>query len=243
MMRYCLRRRLVLKPNVFLMVVWVSVLSMPFASAAKDDFYGWQSFTLEGDMSKVSPRLDKVRWNVMSQTRLGNHHQDLTEYLLFAQMGYQLSDSLSVWLGYTHNWLTPVAKQEYEESRSYQDLLWTRHVGTGLLRLRTRFEQRFKNAENNSDLAWRIRQMIEYRWSLPFLSEISLVVSEEPFVLLNNSSWGQTGVSENRVSAMLDFKLDQHTHLGLGYLNQYIFRERQGNLVNHTLLVNMAFNF
>ena len=96
---------------------------------------------------------------------------------------------------------------------------------------------------NNSDLAWRIRQMIEYRWSLPFLSKTSLVVSEEPFFLLNNSSWGQAGTSENRVSAMLDFKLDQHTHLGLGYLNQYIFRAHKDNRVNHTLLVNMAFNF
>jgi hypothetical protein len=64
-----------------------------------------------------------------------------------------------------------------------------------------------------------------------------------PFFLLNNSSWGQVGMSENRVSAMLDFKLDQHTNLGLGYLNQYIFRTDQDNQVNHTLLVNMAFNF
>lgn len=242
-MRYCLRRRLGLKSNLFLIVIWVGVLNLSFVSAAEDDFYGWQSFSLAGDLRRVSPNLDKFRWNVMSQTRLGNGHQDLTEYLLFAQVGYQLSDSFSVWLGYTHDWLTPVAKQEYEENRSYQDLLWTRDVGSGLLRLRTRFEQRFKNAENNSDLAWRIRQMIEYRWPLPFSPEISLVVSEEPFFLLNNSSWGQTGVSENRVSAMLDFKLDQHTYLGLGYLNQYIFRERQGNQANHTLLVNMAFNF
>jgi len=118
------------------MVVWVGVFNISFASAAEEDFYGWQSFSLAGDMSKVSPGLDNVRWNVMSQTR-----------------------------------------------------------------------------------------------------------SEEPFFLLNNSSWGQAGTSENRVSAMLDFKLDQHTHLGLGYLNQYIFRTHKDNRVNHTLLVNMAFNF
>jgi hypothetical protein len=242
-MRYYRRRKLKLKPNIFLMVVWMGVFNISFASAAEEDFYGWQSFTLAGDMRKVSPALDKVRWNVMSQTRLGNKHKELTEYLLFAQVGYQLSDSLSVWLGYTHDWLTPLNKEEYQEHRSYQDLLWDRSVGPGLLRLRTRFEQRFKQAVNNSDVAWRIRQMIEYRWSLPFLSQTSLVISEEPFFLLNNSSWGQAGTSENRVSAMLDFKLDQHTHLGLGYLNQYLFRTDQDNQVNHTLLVNMAFNF
>jgi len=64
------------------MVVWVGVFNISFASAAEEDFYGWQSFTLAGDMRKVSPRLDKVRWNVMSQTRLGNNHKDLTEYLV-----------------------------------------------------------------------------------------------------------------------------------------------------------------
>lgn len=242
-MRFYRRRKLKLKPNIFLMVVWVGVLNISFASAAEDDFYGWQSFSLSGDMGKVSPALDNVRWNVMSQTRLGNKHKELTEYLLFAQVGYQLNDSLSLWLGYTHDWLTPLNKQEYQENRSYQDLLWSQSVGPGLLRLRTRFEQRFKHAVDNSDLAWRIRQMVEYRWSLPFLSQTSLVVSEEPFFLLNNSSWGQVGMSENRASAMLDFKLDQHTYLGLGYLNQYIFRTHQDNRVNHTLLVNIAFNF
>ena len=81
-MRYFLRRKLKLKSNIFLMVVWVGVFNISFASAAEEDFYGWQSFTLAGDMRKVSPRLDKVRWNVMSQTRLGNNHKDLTEYLL-----------------------------------------------------------------------------------------------------------------------------------------------------------------
>lgn len=67
-MRYFLRRKLKLKSNIFLMVVWVGVFNISFASAAEEDFYGWQSFTLAGDMRKVSPRLDKVRWNVMSQT-------------------------------------------------------------------------------------------------------------------------------------------------------------------------------
>jgi len=107
-----------LKSNILLMVVWVGVFNISFASAAEEDFYGWQSFTLAGDMRKVSPRLDKVRWNVMSQTRLGNNHKDLTEYLLFAQVGYQLSDSLSLWLGYTHDWLTPRNKQEYQYDKN-----------------------------------------------------------------------------------------------------------------------------
>jgi hypothetical protein len=232
-----------MKQNVFLIIVIVSVLQVPFASATEEDFYGWQSFSLSGDMSNVSPSLDKFHWNVMSQTRLGNDHKDLTEYLLFAQIGYQLNDSLSVWLGYTHDWLSPLNVQEYQENRSYQDLLWNRGIGPGVLRLRTRFEQRFKNAVSNSDLAWRIRQMVEYRWSLPCLPRTSLIVSEEPFFLLNNSSWGQAGTSENRASVILDFKLDRNTHLGLGYLNQYIFRTNKNNRVNHSLLVNMAFNF
>ncbi|HIN68949.1 MAG TPA: DUF2490 domain-containing protein [Methylococcales bacterium] len=139
--------------------------------------------------------------------------------------------------------MSPLNVQEYQENRSYQDLLWNRGIGPGVLRLRTRFEQRFKNAVSNSDLAWRIRQMVEYRWSLPCLPRTSLIVSEEPFFLLNNSSWGQAGTSENRASVILDFKLDRNTHLGLGYLNQYIFRTNKNNRANHSLLVNMAFNF
>lgn len=47
-----------------------------------------------------------------------------TESLLFSQAGYQLNSNASFWVGYVHDWIHPLDKASYQESRPYEDFLW-----------------------------------------------------------------------------------------------------------------------
>jgi len=224
----------------FLFFLALAVAS-PSSQAAKENFFGWYSLTLAGDLEPLSPQLERVRWIVMNQSRLGSDSSVLRENLLFAQLGYQTTEHISLWLGYTHDWITPSIGRSFNENRIYQEFRWDGDTVAGTLTARTRFEQRFRDP--GGSVGGRFRQFFQLSWPVPGLERLRLVGSEEVFVYLNDSSWGRAGFSENRLYAGVNVRVNDRISADLGYLNQFVSKGNRNDIVNHALFANINLHF
>ena len=211
------------------------------AHAAKEEFFGWYSLTMAGDLELLSPELRKVRWIVMNQSRLGSDSSTLRENLLFAQLGYQTTEHISLWLGYTHDWITPQVGQSFDENRIYQEFRWDSDTVAGTFTARTRFEQRFRDP--GGTVGGRFRQFFQLSWPVPGLDRLRLVGSDEIFVYLNDSSWGRSGFSENRLYAGVNMRVNDMISADIGYLNQFVSKGNRNDIDNHILFANINLHF
>jgi hypothetical protein len=209
------------------------------------DFFGvWGSITLQGDFKSLSPGLDKFKWQIMNQSRTRDDSPQgsrFTENLLFSQVGYQLNDNASLALGYVHDWIHPLEKPAYQESRPYQDFVWNQNIGYFKLLSRTRMEERINQTTGNT--GYRPRQLLQISHPLPFMEGLSAYVGDEVFFYLNQNKFGKQGFSENRVLAGLSYQFTPQFGADLGYLGQYVDNISGNNLFTHNLQANLRYRF
>jgi len=143
------------------------LLTQPLSSFAADDgtnnmFGVWGSATLQGDFTALSPSLNKFNWLIVDQSRTREDSPSGSRYsenLLFSQVGYQINNNASLWLGYTHDWLHPLNKTAFQESRPYVDFVWKQDLGDFKLMSRTRMEDRINQTSGNE--GYRPRQLLQ----------------------------------------------------------------------------------
>ncbi|WP_305909037.1 DUF2490 domain-containing protein [Methylomarinum sp. Ch1-1] len=223
------------------------LLSQPLkASAADDDdmFGVWGSLTLHGDFKFLSPDLDKFHWTVMNQSRTREDSPDgsrFTENLLFSQVGYQVNKQASLWLGYTHDWIHPLNKASYQESRPYVDFVWKQPFGDFKLTSRTRMEDRINQSTGNE--GYRARQLLQINHPLAFMNGLSAYAGEEVMFYMNKTDWGKRGFTENRIFGGLSYQLTDHAGVDLGYMGQYVDNPSGNNLFTHNLQANVNYRF
>jgi len=209
------------------------------------NFFGvWGSITLQGDFKSLSPSLNKFNWLIMNQSRTRDDSPQgsrFTENLLFSQVGYQLNDNASLALGYVHDWIHPLEKPAYQESRPYQDFVWNQNIGDFKLLSRTRMEERINQTTGNT--GYRPRQLLQISHPLPFMEGLSAYVGDEVFFYLNQNKFGKQGFSENRVLAGLSYQFTPQFGADLGYLGQYVDNISGNNLFTHNLQANLRYKF
>lgn len=208
-------------------------------------FGSWSSIMLTGDLAELNPDWKRLRWLFMEQIRTRDDSDAGTRFsenLLWAQLGYQIDDHLSVWLGYTHAWIDPLTAPSFEENRPYQDLLINLPVWSGKVLARTRLEQRIHRSTGRTGV--RLREWIQASYPMKFVSnKLSVYMGDEVLFYLNDSSFGRSGFAENRVLAGLNFNLDNHWKIDLGYLGQYIVNPNGRDLFTHNLMANLLYQF
>jgi len=220
-----------------------------FADDATNNMFGvWGSVTLQGDFKSLSPSLNKFNWLIMNQSRtrdVSPQGSRFTENLLFSQVGYQLTDHASFALGYVHDWIHPLDKTAYQESRPYQDFVWNQNIDGFKFMSRTRFEERINQASNTgpNDTGYRARQLLQISHPLPFLDGLSAYVGDEVLGYMNQNKWGKQGFSENRVLAGLSYQFTPQFGADLGYLGQYVDNISGNNLFTHNLQANLRYKF
>lgn len=69
-------------------------------------------------------------------------------------------------MGYVHDWIHPLDKASYQESRPYEDFQWNQDVNDFKLMLHTRVEERIN--ETTGDIGYRPRQLVQVSHTLPF---------------------------------------------------------------------------
>ncbi|MDD5277554.1 MAG: DUF2490 domain-containing protein [Methylovulum sp.] len=216
-----------------------------FADTPTDNMFGvWGSLTLQGDFKFLSPGYDKFKWQVMNQSRTREDSPDgsrLTENLLFSQVGYQMNENASLWIGYVHDWIHPLDKPSYNESRPYQDFVWKQSMGDFKLMSRTRMEERIN--QTTSDTGYRPRQLLQISHPLPFMKGLSAYVGDEVLFYVNQNKFGKQGFSENRIFSGLSYQITEKMGMDLGYMGQYVDNIAGNNLFTHNLQANISYKF
>lgn len=138
---------------------------------------------LQGDFKLLSPDLNKIKWVVMNQTRTRDDSPKGSRFfqdLLFGQVGYQVNNNVSLWIGYAHTWTSPLTKSSFQESRPYQDFVWKQDISTFKLVSRSRMEQRIRESTGNT--GYRARQLLKISHPLPVMDGLSVYVGDEVFL-------------------------------------------------------------
>ncbi|ADK99992.1 DUF2490 domain-containing protein [Brevundimonas subvibrioides] len=204
-----------MKPFTTLAVAMVATVSAAPA-AAQTDTQAWAAAFASGPVRDGGRVL--VWWDAHARFREEGDRLDTT--ILRPGVGWRVSPRLDLWAGYAHVTLRRPGP-DGEEHRAWQQATYPiAGIAGGRLTGRTRIEQRFR--EGGDDTGWRVRQFV--RWSRPVAwPAVSVVLSNETFVGLNETDWGQgDGYDQNRAFAGVGWQVTPTFRLEGGYMHQRI---------------------
>lgn len=213
------------------------------AEANKEELFGaWGTAVLSGKISDSNylwylEGSARSTENVRTKTSHTGDDYDLHVLMGRGALGYKLSDSSKVYLGYAYQESDPpYSKVALYEHRIYQQFDYKYILpNKDTLSSRTRLEER--NVDVSSDTSIRFREQLKYNH--PLSSKLSLIVSDELFVNTNTVNWGPySGIDQNRAFIGLGYKFNDTFRTEFGYMNQFMNRfnnyDRMAHLVNIT---------
>jgi hypothetical protein len=209
------------------------------AGAARADVHDAQAWLNVTGSGPVHGKL--LAWAEV-QTRFGEDLGRLSQTIVRPGVGYQLSKSLQLYVGYArvtnHN-----PGPDVGEDRLWQQLSWSgAPLAGGTLSTRTRLEQRF--VETGRDTGWRMRQLVKYNRPFRPGGDTSLVLTSEAFVALDDADWGaRSGFDQLRNFAGVGFSVAPQARIEAGYMNQYIDRAGPDDRMNHIASANLLVRF
>ena len=219
--------------------------SLPGYAAGQDDIFGvWGTVKLQGDFKSLSPSLNKFKWAVINETRTRDDSPKGSRFfadLLSGQVGYQLSNNASLWLGYMHTWISSLDGSSFQESRPYQNFVWNQDISTFKLVSRSRMEQRIQETTGNT--GYRARQLLKISHPLPLIDDLNIYVGDEVLFYMNENDFGKKGFSENRVFSGLSYQVAKKAGVDLGYMGQYVDTISGKNIFTHNIQVKFHYKF
>jgi len=212
---------------VFIIVVLVA--AVPASGQVSTDGRVWTGVGFQGRLAERSP----WRWSLESQvrTRDGVHAVDV--FLIRFAMGRDLTSRSHVGGGYTNSTMFPIAGEALTEHRAFQQYIWTGRAGTSSVAIRTRFEERF--SEGNNQAAFRLRQQVRYTRPFAGYPRFALIAYEEWFVHTNGTNRYARGFDQNRAFGGVARTITPRVRLEIGYLNQYTNSHVGPDRMNHVL--------
>ncbi|MCH9698221.1 MAG: DUF2490 domain-containing protein [Gammaproteobacteria bacterium] len=227
---------------IFIVALMITALSGTLDAKSNEDFSFWGAVQGQGSWSTQEP-MSQWQWWMEAQGRFANDVSRLGQSLVRPGMGYALNQQVSVWLGYAWVMTDPKGRDETNEHRIWQQLIWKKQTLLGNVMTRTRLEQRL--LDNGNDTGWRFRQFIKYTHPV-YSDHIYLSVWDEVFVNINSTDWGaHSGFGQNRIFAGFGFFLDQQQHFRfeLGYINQFVENRRRNDLLNHIVSASLFIRY
>lgn len=210
-----------------------SALSLATAHAAQEDEQVWlaQFSTIEVG--------DKVLLFSDVQLRFTDGADRLGQVLLRPAVGYRITPSDTLFLGYAYVRTEPLNGKPTDEHRVFQQALVriAGKPGKPTVIARTRLEQRW--IEGRSDMGWRLRQQV--RADLPTGQGFNAIVWAEPFVNFDTTSWGQrAGFDQLRVFGGVGVPVARGIAIEAGYSGQYVNRFRVPDRLNHIASLSLT---
>ncbi len=231
--------------KVIALVLSTAGLMLPGAavSGVDEDFSVWGAIQGQGSFDRDNPSLKNWQWWMEGQGRFSNDANRLGQSIIRPGIGYQLSETTSIWLGYGWILTRPLGRAETDEHRIWQQLNWKDSFSWGGLFSRTRLEQRFLS--NGDDTGWRFRQFTKYTRPLKW-ERLYLSLWDEVFVNINTTDFGaESGFGQNRAFVGLGVFLDsdKHFRFELGYMNQFVANETRPDVMNHIISTNLFIRY
>ena len=212
--------------------------------AQNEDFGIWLGTTATGKLpASLNDSSGSWRLWMDVQVRFGDDASQFSQGVLRPGVGYALSPSWTVWLGYAY----VVTDQPYSTARTTEQRIWEQaswgsSIGRAQLSSRTRLEERF--VSTGSQTGWRLRELAKVTQSLGSSSRWFAVVWDEYFVNLNSTNYGVTaGSDRNRFFIGPGWRASASVIIELGYLNQYTFRNNGPDKKDNVLATNLFWNF
>lgn len=207
------------------------------ALAAQDSQY-WTNGTVT---VKLSPK-----WRAMEDLtfRFSDHKHGLYEIESNTLLGYVIGKGVTLWAGYTHDPQYSGGDFTVMEQRAREQITFDNfaQLGTGKFNGRMRLEQRWRDGIHGT--GWRLRPFLKY--TLPFQKghKTALVVSLEPFINLNTTSFQRTsGLDRLRTFVGIGTPLTKNVNLEAGYLNQHTFVRNGRDNDDHVASLSLLMNF
>ncbi len=220
--------------------IGIPLAAAPASADPGQDAGIWFKFKGEGALLGIS---EKTRWWLDSQVRIRDDEGGFHQGVVRPGIGYAMTESVTLWGGYAWVRTEPEDKVDSDEHRIWQQITWRDRAEDFSFRLRTRFEQRFEDSEN--DVGLRLRGKLGVRYRLLDPSDWSVVLWNEIMFNLNDADWGpQSGFDQNRLFAGFAWHLggDERVSLEMGYLNQVIDRSRgDSDEMVHVLSLGILF--
>lgn len=218
-------------------------LAAPSQAQTNEDFQTWGTLTATGSLGIFTPELKNFKYWLEGQGRFGNDTSRFSQGMARTGLGYALSDKVSIWLGYAFiPTEEPFAKVPFDEHRIWQQLLWSEKIADTTFTSRSRLEQRF--VQTGNDVGWRYRQLLKASYAPAAWNGFSLVASDEFFANVNNTDWrAHSGFDQNRFFVGVGYSFDSHVKTEVGYMHQYINKNKAQDLMDHILSVNFILNY
>ncbi len=220
------------------------------ARSTDEDFQTWSTMIVTGSVAPSSQKWKSFKYWMEGQGRFGNDSSRFSQGIVRPALGYALNDHTSVWLG--GDWVPtsrPFAlKDDFNEYRSWQQVLWSDNLSFGTVTSRSRFEQRFFDIPDTEDVGYRYRQLLKVSIPLPFIApDVSLILADEIFVNLSHADATsiRQGFDQNRAIVGFAYRIDRTTTIEIGYMNQYLSRKEtpRPDQMQYVLLTTIFFNF
>lgn len=157
-------------------------------------------------------------------------------------VGRKLNKTVTVWLGYTFDPQYDHGDFIRREHRFRQQVNFDGFAKVGKVKLsgRLRMEERWR--EGQTGTGWRLRPQVKA--SVPLAGKVSLAVSSEPFINLNNTVFQTTdGLDRVRNAIAVSAPLGKKVTVEAGYLNQHTFRPNAADNSDHVFTVGLSASF
>lgn len=207
--------------------------SPALAQAPIAEFQQWSAVMATAHFSKDTPAL--ALW-LDVQVRRG---ADNTAMMARPGIGLQALPWLSLWAGYAWVPTFPDGLAEVvHEHRVWEQVLLAYETSFRLnLQSRTRVEQRFH--ESGGAVGVRLRQLARVSWRPSAEVPVGGLVSDEVFIGLNSTAWGQpAGFDQNRLFVGPFFQLTPWARIEAGYL--FVYLNRGVDRIFHTFLTQLV---
>jgi Protein of unknown function (DUF2490) len=175
--------------------------------------------------------------------RASNDQNRIYESEATVQIGYRVTDAVTLWAGYTRVPGYRSGLPTTIENRIRQQVSW--NMGTfagGTLASRTLLEERTR--EGHTGNALRLREQL--KWTKPFHKngKTALVLWHESFVSMNSTAWGQiSGYNRMRNFIGVGAPVVKQVRGEFGYLNQYDFRRGSDDRIAHAAALTLSYIF
>lgn len=228
--------------SLWLAIAVTFILSPAPTLATENDAGIWAIFTTTDAFQSGN---EASRWHYWfdAQGRYFDIGSGINQWLLRPGIGYRLNDDVKVWLGYARIRSRNRAGDVADENRYWQQIDWAagRWMG-GSWSLRARLEQRSVGV--GDDLGIVLRTMAKYTRPMSADGKTSLILALEPFVALTDTDWGgDAGLTQNRATIGLGWRLSDSLTIEGGYMNQHIWVDGAENRINHLGVVNFKVKF
>lgn len=187
------------------------------------------------------PLTERVALDFEMNQRFSSDEGGVYESQYLAAIGVEIADGVTLTGGVNRVVATEDGRVDNTEWRPRQQISFPiAAIGTGALKGRVRFEQRFRS--DGDDVGHRVRPEIAF--AVPLSDTYDLEFAHESYFNLNTTDFGQrSGHERMRNSVELGFPVTDRIDASIGYMNQYRFNGSARDLMEHALTTGLSVGF